>query len=149
MRHGTTAYYEVAAQIIPVIVLAILVEYRIFGTGRERGDWWASGRALEPDRHVSIGECLFVLLFVALFVLGEFSALEAVRSGKASAWDEFIVATAEMIGFVILLFVPSQPYFESLLDRTPARRLKLRLWHRADRVSARPDDDTDVSDDSE
>ncbi len=131
MRNGTVSYYETAAQIIPVIVLAIVVEYRIFGTGRARGDWWASGRALEPSERVGAGTSLFVVLFCFMFLSAEASALDVAFRGNPSAFDAVVVQLATQVGFFTVLFVPMQPYVEDLLDRIgPLRRGKLWLWRR-------------------
>jgi hypothetical protein len=146
--HGTVGYYQVAEQVIPVIVLAIVVEYRIFGVGRERGDWWASGRTLEPSERVSVLGSLFVVLICLMFLFGEFSAVQVTHDGgKASSWDDFIVGMALQLGFLLLIFVPMQPYVEDLLDRIPGlRRFKLWLWRR---TGAIPKDNVQPEDEAE
>jgi hypothetical protein len=114
-------------------LLAIVVEFRVFGGGRLRGDWWASGRALEPDETVPVWIELFVVAFGLLFFVGELSALRVVFDGKPSASSDLVVNLTLALGFLQLVVIPVQPYFESLLDRVPLlRRGKLWLWRRRD-----------------
>lgn len=138
----SVAYYEVAAQVIPIIFLAIVVEFRVFGGGRNRGDWWVSGRALEPDQRVPWTTSLFVVAFGVAFVAAEAVALGAVKDGHASGLAEKIVDFVLLVGFVLVVFVPIQPYFEDLVDRwPPARRFKLWLWRKRGHIPPEKSDE--------
>jgi hypothetical protein len=112
--HGSVAYYEVAAQVIPLVFLAIVVEYRAF--------------RFEPGERPSWLTALFVVFFALVFAMAEAGALAAVKSGRPSGVTEFLVDWVLGFGFVMIVVVPLQPYADDLFDRWPlARRLKIRL----------------------
>jgi hypothetical protein len=125
--HGSIAYYEVAAQVIPIILLALVIEYRVF-------------RRDDADVRPSIGVSVGAVLIALVFVVAEFDALDAVKTQHASAFADFIVGLALGVGFVMLAVLPTQSYFDDLLDRVGARRRRARTSRPNDAPSEHPDD---------
>jgi hypothetical protein len=124
----STGFYTVAAQVIPVLVLILVVEYRLFGGGRqgEPEAWWASGREPGPGERVRTPNALFAALFLILLFVAELLALDAVRTGAGSAAAEWVVSSALLLGLLMVLLVPAEPFLAILLDRTPLYRV--RVW---------------------
>jgi hypothetical protein len=79
-------FYEAAAQIIPVLFLAMAVGSRLLSlTGRE-----------EVDRRVR-------LVLIYTFVLGEWYSVDAIAAGKAREWAfAFVVAALSAAGAVVI-----------------------------------------------
>jgi hypothetical protein len=71
-----------------------------------------------------------VVSYCLLFLLAETTALEEVRTGRPSEGADDLVSAAIWLLLLMAVFVPLQPHFEALLDRTPAYRLKVWLWRR-------------------
>jgi hypothetical protein len=123
-------FYATAAQVLPVIVLVLVVEFRLFGGTERPGGWWASAHDLKPGERVSSWTALFVVVWLNLFFLAEILSLGALHRGSASGFTKWVVWTALVLGFQQIIFVPTQPYVETLLDRSPAYRLKVWVWRR-------------------
>lgn len=124
----STEFFAVAAQVIPVLVLILVVEYRLFGGSGRRGEWWASAREPGPGERVGTPNALFAAFFLLLLFAAEVLALDAVRGGGGSTAAEWIVSTALLLGLLMVLLVPAEPFLEILLDRTPFYRV--RVWWR-------------------
>jgi hypothetical protein len=83
---GDLRFYELSAQILPILVLALIVEARLFG----RGDGQVAAYA--------------AMSLVMLAGLGEASALTAVFKQEAEAWTTAVVAgSMTAVGFALLL----------------------------------------------
>jgi hypothetical protein len=83
-RTGSTAFYEAAAQIIPVMLLAISLEVGFLRRGHER-----------PALRVGI-------LSIAVLALGEFSALQSIERGHGSKEQFGWVVAALTYGFLAI-----------------------------------------------
>jgi hypothetical protein len=79
---------------------------------------------------VRTANALFAVVFLVLLFAAEVIALDAVRTGGGSTAAEWIVAAALVLGLLMVLLVPAEPFVEILLDRTPAYRLKIWLRRR-------------------
>jgi hypothetical protein len=127
----SSAFFATAAQVIPVLILILVVEYRLFGGTGGRGEWWASAREPGPGERVHTLNAFVAALFLGLLFAAEVIALNALRTGGASALAEAIVAAALLFGLLIVLVVPALPFLAILLDRTPAYRLRVWTMRRA------------------
>lgn len=123
-------FYATAAQVIPVLLLVLVVEFRLFGGNEASGGWWASARELAPGERISTLTALWVVGYLLLFFFAEMLSLDALRNRSAPEYAEAVVWAALFLGFLMVIFVPVQPYIETLLDRTPAYRLKVWFWRR-------------------
>jgi hypothetical protein len=115
-------YFEVAAQVLPVLLLVLLVEYRVFGTP------WREPAQPDDPLEVPLVEALLAVFSGALFVAAESSALGVLEERRASDWDRDVVSAALTFYLAMTVVVPFHPYFEALFERIPvARRLRLRI----------------------
>jgi hypothetical protein len=115
-------YFEVAAQVLPVLLLVLLVEYRVFGTPSSDGE--RSRDSLE----IPLIEAVVAVFYGALFLAAEVSALSVLEERRASDWDRDVVSAALTFYLAMTVVVPFHPYFEALFERIPvARRLRLRI----------------------
>jgi hypothetical protein len=87
-------FFEVCAQLIPLIFIVLLLELRMFdrylGVNLQPTDY--------PDPEVTIVRILTVLGIVMLLFLGEFRTLTVLIREEASIWDFRIVKTALIFG---------------------------------------------------
>jgi len=77
-RIDSLTFYEAAAQIIPILFLALALEARAFSPERHRS---------EPERRLAV-------IFAAALLVAGFEVLKALAEGKAAAADFQIVASA-------------------------------------------------------
>ena len=73
---------------------------------------------------------MFVVVYCGIFLFAELAALHVVRTQEASGWREDLVQLALILGLLNVFFIPTQPYVETLLDRTPLYRAKVWLWRK-------------------
>jgi hypothetical protein len=78
-----------------------------------------------------------MVFYALLFVLAETSAFGALYQGHASGFEHGLVSTALLLYLVMVIFVPTQPHAEALLERTPLGAVKRRLQQRSDRKHKR------------
>lgn len=126
----STTYFEVAAQLLPVLMLVVVVEFRIFGGTNQRGTWWVSAPTLQPGQRIGTLSALFVVAYCGLFFFAEMTALDVLREGKGTEGQADLVELALYMGVLMVFFVPAQPFIETLLDRTPLYRAKIWLWRK-------------------
>ena len=129
-------YYSTMAQVLPVLFILVVAEFRVFGGAR--GQWWASAKPVQLGQTASAVGSVVVVAFCFTFLMAEVGAFNAVKTGKASGFTEVMVDLALTIGLFLAVLVPSQPHFEALLDRTPLYRAKVWLWRRTGTL--KPDD---------
>ena len=106
--------FEVGAQLLPILFVLVLVEYKNFGTP------WS-----DPDAQVSALAAGLAIFSGVLFLFAESAAIEALESGEASDFERRLVSAA-LAYYVLLVFAtPTQsfygPVFRSLA-RHRARR---------------------------
>ena len=77
-RISSIAFYEAAAQIVPILFLALALDARAFSPERHRS---------EPERRLAV-------IFAAALLLAGFQVLKALAEGKAEAADFQLVAAA-------------------------------------------------------
>lgn len=124
MKADPTAYYALVAQVLPVLALVLLFEVRMLGDWRE---WWKHG---DPDKaDISVLAACVGVFYPLLFMFAETAALSAVEAGKPSTYAQVIVHFAMTLYLFMVIFFPTQPYAEALLDRVPPlRRMRLRSY---------------------
>jgi hypothetical protein len=88
-EHGSVGYYEVAAQVMPLVLLALVVEYRYFQ------------RAPLKSGALGIG-----LVYLVAFGLAEISALRAAKEGHADGFTDLLVSWVLYISVLLLVAVP-------------------------------------------
>ena len=125
-----TAYFSTAAQVLPVLFILIVVEFRILGGSSGGGRWWASARQLPAGRKLSVTDSLVVVVICFSFVMAEVTSFATIRSGKPTDLQYDFVEAMTVVLLLMVIFVPAQPHVEALLDRTPAYRLKVWMWRR-------------------
>jgi hypothetical protein len=97
-------FYSTAAQIIPVILLALVLEARLLG--------------LSPDERLA--ESLWIVAFVGAMVVGEMSALAVLREGEpASGLEDAVIILAIFYGVVLIAALPVLPRLRALRDAPP------------------------------
>jgi hypothetical protein len=84
--HGPTnvRFFELAAQILPVLLLAFAIEFRF----------------LTPGTRPGTGDLLDVLFLFLVLAWGEWMALDAVANNRANGSEGTIVGAAILTGFV-------------------------------------------------
>jgi hypothetical protein len=133
-------FYATAAQVIPVLLLILVFEFRLFGGTHGRGEWWASSREPRPGERVGTLNALVGVLFLGLLFAAEVMALDAVRTGDASTAAEIVVSAALLLALLVVLLVPTGPFLAILLDRTPLYRLRVALMRRSGRLAPQAPD---------
>jgi hypothetical protein len=97
-------YYAVAAQVIPVLLLALVLEVRLF----------------RVDEDESIPDSLwFMGVFGAMFV-GEMVAIGALYAGETpSRFEQIVVFLATFYGVAIFAWLPVAPRLRAVRAKTP------------------------------
>ena len=106
MRAQTSlAFYEAVAQVLPVLLVALVIDLRVLGRAPTASD---------PNRdplfaNVSFLNELLVTAIVISFAAGEFSALRVLYRDTVTGLDKFLVMTALALGgftLLVRLFAP-------------------------------------------
>lgn len=108
-----TGYYAAAAQIIPLLVLALLVDRRITGSDQDRAD--------PGQRAVAI------LLIGVLSVIGEGVALKVLLEGGPGAPNQAGVVATAIAGLTLALFLVTIAPSLSAWWKQPEKKLEWRL----------------------
>jgi hypothetical protein len=101
----TTSFFEVSAQLIPVLFLAMVVEER-----------------LQPETEETPGERVMRSWVLALLVIGEVLSLAVVAGGLHASKGTGSLVSSAMLGSAFLLSIPVVGR-EILAERTPYERL--------------------------
>jgi hypothetical protein len=100
-------FYSAAAQIIPVLLLALVLEGRLF--------------ELE-ERAERLPESLWIIALIGAMLAGEVAALSALAAGKAAtALEDAIIMLAIFYGVVLVAALPVLPRVRALRDALPRR----------------------------
>jgi hypothetical protein len=98
-------FYSAAAQIIPVLLLALVLEGRLF--------------ELE-ERAERLPESLWIIALIGAMLAGEVAALSALAAGKAAtALEDAIIMLAIFYGVVLVAALPVLPRIRALRDALP------------------------------
>jgi hypothetical protein len=131
-----------AAQVLPVLWVILVFQLGFYSPSKK------GYLSLEADeRHHRIPAVLawFFALLGLLMLFGEtFSILALTTDKPASGFTEGVVKAALLLGTWQVFFFPTQPWFETALDRTPLGRAKYRAWQRAGWKGKDPFLDEDV-----
>jgi hypothetical protein len=108
------SYFEATAQLLPVLYLAALIEYRLFRPMEQP----------EKEKPWLWGGLRLLICFLGLtFALAELSALKVLATGIQTSNDRGISVAAYIIGFLGLV----TPLWERAMDVMMTMRHR---WHR-------------------
>lgn len=103
-RHGNLAFYEAAAQVIPLAFIALAIEMRVF-------------QHRDENTRSPLLDALARGVLVMSLTVGEGAALAALYSGVASEWHEVLVLIGLTTGAGAIPFV----FLAVSLMRVPGR----------------------------
>ena len=120
--HATAEFYSAVSQIIPVLLLVLAVEARLFRVpmpdARRSGESWraVAKRATDDLRPLLAAAVLGATLFT--MIAGELRALSALASGHPETYRAEHVYTAVVAGMFVVAFLGLFGGYQS--DRKPA-----------------------------
>ena len=127
MTHS--AFYSTAAQVIPVMWIVLVFQFRFFGDKVER-DGLQSVEPEEMHRQAPTWSLIFIVFVGFLLWSAELDALYALLDGKDSNVTRQWVILALVGGGSLFFWAPIAPWSEALLERIgPLERARQR-WFR-------------------
>jgi hypothetical protein len=100
------AFFSAAAQVIPVLLLAVMFEARLFRQGPDRG----------PATPLDVG--LIVGILGLLFV-GEFAALKGLDAGYTTARELVVIIGMGVTALMLMIWAMLELTLEHLEDTSP------------------------------
>jgi hypothetical protein len=121
-------FYEVAAQVIPVLWIVMVFQVRVFGRKTEE-DGASSIESDETHRQVGWVTALVIAITGVSMWVGEGAALNCLLAEEDTGLARGILKVALTLGVFWVFFIPTFPWVETLLERTPLESLRQR-WFR-------------------
>lgn len=123
-----TALYATAAQVIPVLWIILVFQLGLFFPS---GKGFLSMEADEKHHRLPWVLAAGFALMGLLMMWGELTAISALGGDdEPSNFQHNLVQAAMWVGAFWVFLLPTQPWVETTLDRTPLGRLKFRVWQR-------------------
>ena len=129
MRHG--AFYSTAAQVIPVIWIVLVFQLQFFGDKPER-DGAATVAPEEMHRKAPTRFLFFIIGVAVLLWVAELSCLLSLLEERDDSFGRFLVRLALVAGVSTVFYIPIAPWFEALVERSPAERYRQRWFRKLD-----------------
>lgn len=123
------SFYATTAQVIPVLWVVLVFQIRLFGTQAEE----KGASDVEPDEvHRSTGTMtLVVIVFIGMLMwLAEALAIAALQSESDSSFSRNVIQLAIVSGGFLVFYIPVFPWFEALVERTPAEKGRHWVWRK-------------------
>ena len=123
------SFYATTAQVIPVLWIVLVFQIRLFGTKAEE----KGASDVEPDEvHRSAGTTtLVVIVFTGMVMwLAEALAIAALQSESDSSFSRLVIQLAMVSGGFLVFYIPVFPWFEALVERTPAEKGRQWIWRK-------------------
>lgn len=123
------SFYATTAQVIPVLWVVLVFQIRLFGPQTEE----KGASDVEPSEvHRSTGTVtLVVIVFIGMVMwLAEALAIAALQSESDSSFSRAVIQLAIVSGGFLVFYIPVFPWFEALMERTPAERGRHWVWRK-------------------
>jgi hypothetical protein len=123
------SFYATTAQVIPVLWIVLVFQIRFFGTQTEE----KGASDVEPNEvHRSTGTMTLVLIvFIGIVMwLAEALAIAALQSESDSSLSRLVIQLAIVSGGFLVFYIPVFPWFEALVERTPAEKGRHWVWRK-------------------
>jgi hypothetical protein len=123
------SFYATTAQVIPVLWIVLVFQIRFFGTQTEE----KGASDVEPNEvHRSTGTMTLVMIvFVGIVMwLAEALAIAALQSESDSSLSRLVIQLAIVSGGFLVFYIPVFPWFEALIERTPAEKGRHWVWRK-------------------
>lgn len=123
------SFYATTAQVIPVLWIVLVFQIRFFGTQTEE----KGASDVEPNEvHRSTGTMTLVMIvFIGIVMwLAEALAISALQSESDSSLSRNVIQLAIASGGFLVFYIPVFPWFEALLERTPAEKGRHWVWRK-------------------
>lgn len=103
MSNGTQDFYATVANVIPVVILAYILSFRVFETVKDFISRVASGYIPEHAGFVTAAVGVLPFAAIIMAIVGELECLKALYSGHATHIEaEWTIAALEVIGAAIV-----------------------------------------------